>query len=58
MVGVAFIMYQDNQDMQNSLFSSFAADHQMTKTMIGLPSLLQVLVMVSIFYSTAHFYIL
>ena len=40
-------MYQGKQDTQNSL--SFPADHQITKTMIGLPSLLQVLVMVSIF---------
>ncbi|KAK8988589.1 hypothetical protein V6N11_029972 [Hibiscus sabdariffa] len=29
------------QDMQNSLYSSFPADHRMTKTMTGLPSPLQ-----------------
>ena len=46
---IAYVMYQGKQDMQNSLYSSFLADHQITKSMIGLPSLLQVLVIVSIF---------
>ncbi|WRX33659.1 Myc-type [Theobroma cacao] len=38
---VAYVTYQGKQDMQNSLYSSFPAEHQITKTMIGLPSLLQ-----------------
>ncbi|XVF48821.1 hypothetical protein PTKIN_Ptkin03bG0219300 [Pterospermum kingtungense] len=38
----ASINAKDKQDMQNSPYSSFPADHQITKTsMIGLPSLLQ-----------------
>ncbi|XVE97825.1 hypothetical protein REPUB_Repub03eG0052200 [Reevesia pubescens] len=37
----ASINAKGKQDMQNSLYSSFPADHQITKTMIGLPSLLQ-----------------
>ncbi|XVF35211.1 hypothetical protein REPUB_Repub18cG0126000 [Reevesia pubescens] len=37
----ASINAKGKQDMQNSLYSSFPANHQITKTMIDLPSLLQ-----------------
>ncbi|KAK8678963.1 hypothetical protein V6N13_144438 [Hibiscus sabdariffa] len=37
----ASVNAKGQQDMQNSLYSSFPADHQMTKTMTGLPSPLQ-----------------
>ncbi|EOY30144.1 Transcription factor bHLH69, putative isoform 1 [Theobroma cacao] len=37
----ASISAKGKQDMKNSLYSSFPAEHQITKTMIGLPSLLQ-----------------
>ncbi|MBA0864871.1 hypothetical protein Goshw_006837 [Gossypium schwendimanii] len=37
----ASINSKGQQDMQNSFYSSFPADHPITKTMIGLPSLVQ-----------------
>ncbi|KAA3490020.1 Transcription factor bHLH82-like protein [Gossypium australe] len=37
----ASINAKGQQDMQNSFYSSFPADHPITKTMIGLPSLVQ-----------------